>query len=186
MLVGVLLAGWALALMVVMPLSRTVKRLFVEPDPEASRMRSAGVIGGLVLALAALLFVLPMPHATMAQGVAVVPENGSVRAGAEGFVTDILAKPDSAVQAGEPLIRVSDPTVDAEVRAVNARLAALKAKLTALDFTDAVEAAVVREDIKAAEKDLQAETLRNRSRPSWRRPTACSACPMPTTSRAAS
>lgn len=160
MIVGVLLAGWALALMVVAPLWRAIGRLFIEPESGSSRFRSALVFGGLAAILAAALFVLPVPRSTVALGVAVVPEKSSIRAGAEGFVTEIIAEPNSAVRAGEPLVRVSDPTVDAEVKVVNARLAALKAKLAALAFTDAVEAAVVREDIKAAEKDLQSETLR--------------------------
>ena len=160
MLVGVLMAVWALLLMLLAPLSRTVKRLFLEPDPGTSRLRAAGVVGGLAAVGLAALFILPAPHVTMAKGVAVVEENGSIRAGAEGFITEILAEPDSQVTAGQPLIRVSDPTVDAEVKAIRAQLASLKAKLAATDFTNAFEAAVVREEIRSAESDLEAETLR--------------------------
>ncbi len=160
MLVGVLMAAWAVLLMIVAPLARSVKRLFLEPDPGTSRARTVGVVGTLLLVGLAALFLVPAPYVTMAKGVAVVEENGSVRAGAEGFITDILAAPDSAVVAGQPLVRLSDPTVDAEVRAIEAQLASLKAKLTAIDFTNAFEAAVVREEIRSAEKDLEVETLR--------------------------
>ena len=162
MLVGAAMGLWAILLMIVAPLVRSLNKLFNGAGIGGRRTRSLGVVGGLAGLAFALVFLLPVPHATVAKGIAIVPDRGSVRAGAEGFVTDVPAGSDRAVEGGAALVRVSDPIVDAEVRAQKAQLAALQAKLAALDsgFASAVEAAVVREDIKSVAEALEGEKVR--------------------------
>lgn len=162
MLVGVAMGLWALVLMIIAPVLRTFGHILADAERQGRRSRTVGVVGAMLALALALLFVLPVPHSTVAKGISVVPERGSVRAGAEGFVTEVLAGPDQAVTTGTPLVRVSDPIVDAEVKALKAQLTALRARLASLDsgFANTVDAAVVGDEIKSVEEALGEETLR--------------------------
>jgi putative peptide zinc metalloprotease protein len=143
--IGTLLAFWAVATMLVIPVAKKVSYLFYSPRLTSHRQRAMFATAAILLPLAALLFWLPAPSATRAEGVIWAPEQAQVRATVDGFVSRVLARPDQQVRRGEVLIETEDPELEARTRALEAQLAELEARYRALIQTRRVQADVINE-----------------------------------------
>jgi putative peptide zinc metalloprotease protein len=151
LLVGVLLAALALATQLVLPLLR--QALFVLRSPRLGGQRPRALTAS-ALALAALLaaaLLLPLPLSTRAQGVVWPPEGTHVRAGADGFVEELLVAPGARVATGQPLLRTRDAAVEAELAVGEARLREVRARYRAARGGDRVAAQNLRDELEAAE-----------------------------------
>jgi putative peptide zinc metalloprotease protein len=153
--VGVLLAVWAIALQIVLPLVRHVRFLLNDPRLQRKRARALGVTGIGVLTLGVALFVLPAPLWTMAEGVVWLPEKSRVRAGTDCFVTALLAQTDTMVRAGDPVATCVDPLLSARVKVLEARMEELRAQHTLAMMEDRVEAQSIRQDMQAIAEELE-------------------------------
>ena len=80
-------------------------------------------------AAALLLFSVPVPLWTVADGVVWLPQQAQVRAGSAGEVVRILAEPGSQVGAGQPLLEIRDALLASEIRVLEARVREAKARL---------------------------------------------------------
>lgn len=153
--IGVLLAIWALATQVLMPVGKSIA--FLVNSPNLRRQRGRALSAGVLLALGAavLIFVVPAPSWTRTEGIIWVPEEAQVRAGAEGFVVGLLAPVNGEVQRGQPLIQAEEPFLATRVEVFNAHVEELAAKYDALITADRVQAAMVRDELIAARANLQ-------------------------------
>lgn len=151
--IGVLLAGWAMITMAVVPLVRGVRHL-AGPRLRHQRKRATLVAAGSALALAVLLFAVPMPHHSQAEGVVWLPEQAMVRPGTDGFVGEFLAAPGQRVARGEPLIRCYDPMLAAQLRLSEAKVAELEAEYASAFAVDRTKAELVRQSLEAERSAL--------------------------------
>ena len=76
----------------------------------------------MAVGLACLVFLVPIPSRTRAEGVVWPPEGAEVRAGADGFVVRLLAEPNAAVEPGDPLILTRDPSRETQVALLEAEI----------------------------------------------------------------
>jgi putative peptide zinc metalloprotease protein len=153
--VGVLLAIWAVATQVVMPVVKSVSFLLTSPNLQRRQGRVLSTSILLALAAAGLLFVLPFPSWTRTEGVVWVPEEAQVRAGTDGFIEQLIAPVNSQVVRGQPLIRAEEPFLATRVEILNAQLEELAAKYDALRPLDRVQSAMVREEMVAVQTNLR-------------------------------
>ncbi|MBW1681291.1 MAG: efflux RND transporter periplasmic adaptor subunit [Deltaproteobacteria bacterium] len=158
---GVLIAAWAVASMFVVPAAKRISFLLTSPLVRRRRVRAiltSALLGALG---AALVFVVPIPLWTRAEGVVWVPEKSLVRAGTDGFVERLLVEPGTRVHAGMRLIRCRDPLLPAHVRVLECRIRELEAVYDAQILADRVKAQMTREEMAAvrAELDLARERL---------------------------
>jgi putative peptide zinc metalloprotease protein len=153
--VGVLLALWAVATQVLLPVGKSLAFLFRSPDLGRQRGRAMSMSLVAVLVLAALLFVVPAPSWTRAEGVVWLPEETQARAGADGFIAEILAEPDSEVVRGQPLVRAEEPFLAARVAIYRAQMEELQVRYDALITVDRAQAGSVREQMVAAAANLK-------------------------------
>jgi putative peptide zinc metalloprotease protein len=153
--IGVLLAIWAIATQVVMPVGKTLAFLTNSPNLRRQRGRALSMSIALAVAVAILLFVVPFPSWTRTEGVIWVPEEAQVRAGTEGFIVDLLAPVDGEVSRGQPLIQAEEPFLATRVAMLKAQLEELVAKYDASLPVDRVQTAMVRDQIVAAEANLR-------------------------------
>jgi putative peptide zinc metalloprotease protein len=153
--IGILLALWAVATQVLMPVAKSISFLVSSPNLRRQRGRALSTSVLLGLAAAGLIFIAPAPSWTRTEGVIWVPEEAQVRAGAEGFVVRLLAPVDSEVRRGQPLIQAEEPFLATRVAVLNAQLDELAAKYDALMPSDRVQAAMVREEMIAARANLR-------------------------------
>jgi putative peptide zinc metalloprotease protein len=141
--VGIVLALWAVATMLVLPASKRIHYLFASPRLATHRQRALFSSGAILVLLAAILLWLPAPSATRAEGVIWAPEQAQVRASVDGFVAKVLAKPFQRVRAGEVLIQCEDPELEAHARVLEAQLAELEGRYNAAILTKRVQAEVI-------------------------------------------
>jgi putative peptide zinc metalloprotease protein len=113
----VLGAGVALLLLfslLGLPALRGVRLLWGAQAAPATRQRArqrAAMVVGLLLAV---LFVVPVPHATVARGVVWLPDDAVVRAPSAAFMQQVLVQDGQRVAAGELLFVLHDPGHAAE------------------------------------------------------------------------
>ncbi len=153
--VGVMIGGWAVISMFIIPGVKGIKFLLSSPRLGHKRARailaSSFVFGGI----AVIVLLLPLPLSTLAEGVIWVPEQSFVRAETDGFVDRIIASPGSPVRQGDPLIGCSDPLLPANIRVLESRLRELKALYETQVRSDRVKAAVTNEEMKHIKGQLE-------------------------------
>ncbi len=149
--VGVLLALAALASQIGAPLWRQARFLLRDPRLGEQRPRALLTSAAALCALLAALLLVPLPLATRADGVVWPPDEAVVRSGAGGFVEELLVTPPAQVEAGQPLLRVRDASLETELAVREARLQELRARHRAARRVDLVLAQNLRDELAAAE-----------------------------------
>ena len=158
--IGVLLALWAFATMLVIPFAKRIDYLFRSPRLSSRRQRAIFACVSIASVLGAILFWIPAPSSTRAEGVIWAPDEAQVRATVDGFVTAVLAKPDQTVHKGDVLIQTDDPELGAKSRVLQAQIAELDARYNAMILTKRVQAEVINEQKKHLAEALELATRR--------------------------
>jgi len=161
-IVGILLAAWALGTQVFTPVAKSVSFLAKNPTLRRQRGRAVGTSLAIALGVLVLVFLVPAPSWTRAQGVIWVPEEAQVRAGTEGFIERLLVPVDSQVVRGQALIQAADPFLHARVKVLEAQVKELAAQYDALIQFDRVQALVVREELASVQANLARAQERER------------------------
>lgn len=149
--IGVLLALWASFSLFVAPAFKGAKYLMTSPELLRNRQRAMTVTGAFIALTLVLLFLAPLPLATVAEGVVWAPEGAQVRARAAGFVESISVGPDEPVRKGDLLIQLDNPMVKPELDVLFGERAALEARYDLVRREDRVRAAIVREQLDGVE-----------------------------------
>ena len=114
-ILGVLVALWTVWTGLGLPIWKMAQHVFAGPGLHANRKRAVRITLGFVAGAVLLLFVLPAPHHVYTEGVVWLPERAHVRARADGLVTEVVAREGDQVRPGQPLLRSSRPSLEAEV-----------------------------------------------------------------------
>jgi len=158
--IGVVLAGWAVATMFVLPLWRSISRVLFGAEFGAVRRRAvAGMLAGTAVVVLAVVSV-PLPLWTRAEGVVRIPEESWVRSGSGGFVEQVLVANSEPVKAGQPLAVCSDPELLIQRKALEARLAQEEVHYHAALVEDRARASRARETV--AQVQAQLDDVRRR------------------------
>jgi putative peptide zinc metalloprotease protein len=113
---GIALAWIIFFTAIVLPLFKFLKYLISSPQLQHQRFRamtSTVVMGGLATAL---LAGVPMPERVRVKGVLQASEFRELYSESGGTLVQLLARPGSWVQAGQPLARLDNPELDYELR----------------------------------------------------------------------
>ena len=161
-IVGVLLALWAVASAVVWPVVGLVGYLALSPRLRRHRARAALSTGLIAAVIAGVVFLVPLPSWTNAQGVIALPDQLALRGGTDGFVVRLLAEPGSGVRKGQPLVEAADWMLPLRIRQLEGQRDELEARLQAESFEQRVRAQITTERLKAVEADLARERERAR------------------------
>ena len=155
MIIGVLLAIWALATTVVYPLIQGIGYLLLHSRLRRQRVRALAVTCALIGVCAGLLFALPMPYWTRADGVISVPADAHVRAGADGFVRRLVAEPGGFVRRGAPLLVAENPELEPRIRVLEAQVQLLEIRAQAELPRDRVRWELTRDALGVAREELE-------------------------------
>jgi putative peptide zinc metalloprotease protein len=153
--VGVILAVWVVITAIVLPLAKGLAYLLTHQKLRRYRLRALAVtvmVGWLVWLG---LFIVPTPHWTRADGVIWVPDQAQLRAGADGFVRQVAAKPGQVVSRGAPLVHMEDPALELQIPVLEAQLRLLRTRAQSQQQDDLVTWVLTREEIKATEAELE-------------------------------
>jgi len=155
MIIGVVLALWALGAMFVWPVLKGVGFLLFHAKLRRHRLRAIVSTSAALGALGAALFVLPLPHWTRAEGIVWPPHDAQVRAGADGFARRIVAVPGAIVTRGSPLVILENPELPPRIRVLEAQLRLLETRAQAERVTDRVRWDITGEEIAATRAELE-------------------------------
>jgi putative peptide zinc metalloprotease protein len=154
LLLGLVFATATALAWIVVPAAKGLRHLLASPQVRPVRRRAFAATLGTATAVLALVFALPLPFRSTAEGVVWVPDEGLVRAGADCFVAKLLAAPGAAVARGEPLLACRDPDLETEVRVLEARVAELDARHREAYATETVKAQIIDEERQYAASQL--------------------------------
>ncbi len=150
-LVAAVALGWQLLAMPALELARQLHRAARGQSRSWLRLQRGTVAAA---ALAAVALAVPLPRATVAQGVVWPADQAQLRAEADGFVQRVLRGHDEPVGAGEVVIELANPRLDADHARQGARVAALESELYQTLPGDSARAGNVRAELDAALAEL--------------------------------
>ncbi|MGE0484729.1 MAG: hypothetical protein AB7Q81_11365 [Gammaproteobacteria bacterium] len=126
--VGVLLAALALYGLLIQPALRLLHYLLLDARTRPRRARAVGVTVGTVMLVTTVVGMLPLPHATLAEGVLAVPDDARVVTRAAGHFGELLVEPGQRVAAGSTLLKLDNAELDARATIAAARVEELLAR----------------------------------------------------------
>ncbi|MBR9867142.1 MAG: PqqD family peptide modification chaperone [Oceanospirillales bacterium] len=151
--IGIVLALWAVYMMLLLPFSKLIKSTFNDPLIMERRLRlyslTVLILGGLVWALA----LAPVSSATLAEGVVWMPEQSRIRAPQACFIREVL-QPQGMVSTGQALIRCEDDLLPTRREVLALRQQELQARKVVAQRTDRVEARLIEEELSSVQTQL--------------------------------
>lgn len=144
---GVVLALWSIVAGLGLPLFKGLRALITEPRYALRGARIRLVLGGSLVLGYLLLFVVPVPYHSTVDGVLWLPEQALLRAGANGFVLRVAARPGSELQPLMPVLETHDPELGARLAGQLAKLAEVQARYDAA-WTQPAQAAQLEEQMQ--------------------------------------
>jgi len=158
--IGILLAAWALFNTFIQPMLKGVKYMITSPELRQKRGKAMGLVGAAIVGLAALFFTMPAPYATVAHGVVWLDQEAIIRAGTDGFVTEVDATYDAELSAGDAVITLQDPNLDNRIAILESQLREAQLRLRAILLVDQVQARLLRDRVLLLEDQLNSLTER--------------------------
>ena len=152
--IGIILALWALFNTFIQPMLKGAKYMLTSPELRLKRGRAIGAVAGAVGAVAAVLFSLPAPYATVAHGVVWLDQDAIVRARTEGFIADINAATGTTASAGDAVVTMQDPVLANRITILESQLREAQLRLRAVLLVDQVQAQLLRDRVGLIEDQL--------------------------------
>lgn len=152
---GLIMAVWTTITMLILPVVKGVNYLCNSPRLHRRRFRAVTIAGLVILLLVMIIFVVPVPLRTQAEGVMWLPERSFVRAGTDGFIQDFIVSNGTVVKRGESLVRCDNPMLSAQVRVLEAGVEELSARLRAVQQNDRVQARIIQEQLEHEQAALK-------------------------------
>ncbi len=146
--VGVVLAIWSLVAGIGMPLFKGLRALLTEPRYALRTSRIRWVLGGSILGVYLLFFVLPLPYHSTVEGVLWLPEKALLRAETSGFVLRTEAAPGARLEPGSPVLVSHDPELAAKLEAQLAKVEEVQARYDAAWGANPAQASQLEEQLR--------------------------------------
>lgn len=153
--IGVIIASWSLFSFILTPVFRLIRH--VQVDPLMQRYRIRALVAGLGFAAFVLFIVafVQVPSFTVVEGVVLVPEEAQVNAGAEGFVTRIVTRPESRIKRGDVLVICEAPKLEKELHVSEANLREVEARYSLSRATDRTAMGILQEEMAKIHAELR-------------------------------
>ncbi len=151
---GLLIAFWAVLIMVVLPLRKTIMFLFKNNRLHGYRVRAISITVALLVGILGLISI-PIPFSSIAEGVVWVDQQSWVRNKSEGFVKKVNYEQQGVVHAGQAIAVLDNIDFDVQLQRLNLYLKELTAQFEALRLVDRVQAQIVEKQIIATKTQVQ-------------------------------
>ncbi len=145
--IGIALAMSAVAATIIWPALNGLWYIITSPQLVQHRRRALAVTAAGAAAITFLLFVIPLPYATISEGIVWIGDQSTLRAPVDGFIKSVEVANGAEVAAGTTLIVCEDPLLVAKHDVLKAQLDELHERLGAVPLADVVEARLLREQI---------------------------------------
>lgn len=153
--VGVVLAIWGLAGIIVMPLVKIVKFLFSDPVMKRKKARAISVALISLLVIITTLFIIPFPSHTISRGVLWPPENSRLYAGADGYIEKVIVPSGSKVKTGDPLIVCVNQDLETQKKELDSIVKEYELRHNLAETRDRMEARILKDEIWRISAELK-------------------------------
>ena len=153
-IIGIVLAMWAVYMMLLLPLFKLVKSILNDPLIMERRLRLYSLVTLVLGALIWAVALTPVPSATLVEGVVWMPEQSRIRTQQACFVREVL-QPQGMVSEGQPLIRCEDDLLPTRYTVLELRQQELQARQVVAQRMDQVEARLIAEELNSVQAQLQ-------------------------------
>jgi putative peptide zinc metalloprotease protein len=154
-LFGTIIAVWGAVTLLLMPIWKGLRHLASSPSLHGRRAFAVRATATIVVGIAALVCLVPVPMRTQAEGAYWLPDNAIVRSGEEGFFAQWLVAPGTRVTKGTPVLMMRNPRLEAAVAQAEGKLAEARARFDAQAFTNPSQAEILRQNVSQAEEELR-------------------------------
>lgn len=151
---GVAVASFAVFNQLIFPLIRGTKYLIKSPQLVSKRVRAVTVTGSSLLSLVMFVAFVPLSSTTYAEGVIGTVEQGGLYTQSDGFIREILVEPYTQVRAGQPLIALENPELQASIMKLTSRRHELEILRLSTQGSDRAAAMSYSADIQALDREL--------------------------------
>jgi putative peptide zinc metalloprotease protein len=154
LIIGVLLALWALIGQLLLPMARGIWRL-IPLLVDTNRLgRFAVIVSVSTLVILSSLF-MPVGQSTYAEGMISLPENAFIRAGANGIVTSVHLEDGDTIEEGGIVLKLENLALEARLESLRAQLEETRARHQQAFLEDRTQADILKVKIAALEADLE-------------------------------
>ena len=153
-IVGILLACWAIATMILKPIWRGISFIFMDPSLQKHRLYGISVSAGCLASVLYVLCMVPLPSVTRSEGVVSPPDDALLKASGEGFVREIRVAPLQDVEPGQSLVVLDAPLLKSQRDVIKAEMEELKVRYRISRNTDQFEARLYQEQFEAKQAEL--------------------------------
>jgi putative peptide zinc metalloprotease protein len=153
-LLGAAAALYLAVSMLLWPLVRFARQLLASASNAGQTVRASFALTLLAIVPGLVLFVLPMPLATVAPAVVWLPDKAQLRPQTEGFVAALPVADGSRVRAGDLLLVLDNPELSSERARLASRLEGLEADQLRLLWNDGATARNVAERAASVQVEL--------------------------------
>jgi putative peptide zinc metalloprotease protein len=129
LIIGLVMGAVCLISWVTVPVIRFVRYLANDPQLDRVRARAVTVTACGAAVVLILLGVVPFPAGFRAPGVVVAAQRSEVANQTGGVVEALLVRSGSTVKSGQPLLRLRNPELEADIASSQARLVEVNARL---------------------------------------------------------
>jgi len=137
-----------------LPLGKGLSYLFTSPRIRRVRGRALAVSTGAMAVIIVALCFTPVPFRTRAEGVVWIPDEAIVRAGADGFVEQVVGIPGSKVSRGDVLVVCHDSVLTTQVTVLEAQLREIEARIREQIPENIAKAKMLEEEKRYIEEKL--------------------------------
>lgn len=146
-IVGVLLALWALYSQLILPCYRHTRALLVLAAAQQKSRALVERLSAMLMALTLLFFLWPMQHSSTVRGILLLPEQATLRAASDGFVSAVMVEDGAEVAAGVALVTLRNSQLQLDLETNRAQEAELSARYKDALNQDPMAASLLKEDL---------------------------------------
>jgi putative peptide zinc metalloprotease protein len=155
-IIGILIGIWSIISLIAYPIYINIKEVITGPLFREKRSRAIVVSLSFILLIFILLFIVPLPYYTRAEGVVWISDDSLVRAKTDGFVNKVIVTSNAYVNAGEVLLESRNPLIESDIKVIEAQLKWLKEQYYELVSNyDLIRSNVIKQEIGDTEGKIR-------------------------------
>lgn len=138
--IGGLLAIFLVYKLTISPCIAAFKYLSTAVELDQRRTRAVSVSASVVVGCIVMVFLVPLPAHTRAQGVVDVPHQAQLFAPQTGELAELFVKPGDTVEPGQRVLRIAAPDLATQLKVIESELAVLETQYHAALMNDPASA----------------------------------------------
>lgn len=158
---GLLMATWLLTIQLVLPVYKGIVFLIKDKILIGKRIRALATLTGSVVLFLAITSIPIYPSSTLLEGVVQLPQQATVRAGVDGFLSADMVSNKSYVSPGQILFKLNNQQLDAELARQQWVIKGLEARLDSERFNNLLAREIQLERVEEAREYLKEIELRH-------------------------